>query len=108
MPEAIIFFTREDSDELIPIDNFETLGDLHDSIYRAHWSMNSAFIFGEGYAKLGWDPRNIWIEIWLVQHVLAFVLRHYENLWGIEWGSEELEADGSICRLPTEDEVARL
>jgi hypothetical protein len=105
MPEALIFFTREDWEEHISVENFETLGDLHDSIYRAYWSMTSAFIFGDGYAKLGWDPRNMDIEIWLVHHILAFVLRNYGELWGHLRGSDELAADGSICRLPTQEEI---
>src|ERR1700730_3329053 len=54
MPEAIIFFTREDWHKRIPPESFETVGDLHRSLYRAHWSMNDAFVFGDGYAKLGW------------------------------------------------------
>jgi hypothetical protein len=106
MPEAIIFFTREDSDEQINNEEFETLGDLHDYIYMAYWDMTSAFVFGDGYARLGWNPHKQSIELWLVHHILEFVRRNYSERWGHLFGSEELEGDGSICRLPTGEEAS--
>jgi hypothetical protein len=108
IPEAILFFTREDWEEQINIEEFETPGDLYDHIYKAYWSMTSAFVFGDGYVRLGWKPHEHSIEIWLVRHILEFVHQNYAETWGYLYGSGELEADGSICRLPTDEEAAIL
>ncbi|MEA2574203.1 MAG: hypothetical protein QOH93_1501 [Chloroflexia bacterium] len=94
IPEAINFLTNEAWD-----------GDSGDEICKAYWTMNQAFVFCEGYEKLGWTPvRNI--EAWLTEHVVAFVIREYANVYGMVAGPNPIEADGSICRLPTAEEQA--
>ena len=94
MPEALYFYTRDDWADW----------NSHDEIYRACWTMNDAYIFGEGYAKLGWTPAKL-IEDWLAEHILAFVLHEYPERWGMLRGPVALQQDGSICRLPTAEEV---
>ncbi len=99
MPEAIYFETYSDWGTYIP--DFQDF----DEICYAYWSVTEAFIFGEGYTKLGWTIHEE-LETWLTDHILAFVEQHYPDLWNVAWGSEPLQADGSICRLPTAEEVA--
>jgi len=89
LPEAIFLVTRDDwfdYDEL-------------DTIFRAYWGTSSAFIFGNGYAKLGWHPSKS-MEFWLIDHIVAFILREYPETYGKYRGTQQLEQDGSICRLP--------
>jgi hypothetical protein len=92
MPDALVFLTHEDA---------EVAG----SLYYAYWSMNMAYVFCEGYSKLGWRPDKASIETWLTDHILAFVLREYPGVYGPLCGPVSyIEEDGSICRLPTEEE----
>ncbi len=93
IPEAFYFFTHEGS---AAFDSF-------DEIYHAYWTMTEAFVFCEGYAKLGWTPRYE-IEKWLTEHVLAFVAREYPERYGQLIGNTPLNQDGSICRKPTAQE----
>ena len=93
IPETIYFFTAENWNA------FETC----DEIYRAYWSSNEAYIYCNGYAKLGWKPTQK-IEVWLVEHILAFIFREYPLAYAKLYGAEPLEKDGSICRLPTIEE----
>lgn len=107
MPEALIFFTCDNDEELFPSELYQTIVDIHDSVYHAFWSPTDAYLFCEGYTKVGWHPLDKpFIEVWLTQHILAFVLREYPDLWGHLRGPEPLDEDGSICRLPTEAERA--
>src|SRR4051794_562347 len=39
MPEAVLFFTREDWEDFIKLEDYSTIGQLHDSLYYAFWSM---------------------------------------------------------------------
>lgn len=108
MPEALVFFTREDWDKYFLSTGFFTVAELNEKLFHAYWSMSEAFRFGDGYAKLGWNPNDMEIEIWLVQQILAFVLREYPGRWADMRGAVDLVEDGSICRLPTEKEKAVL
>src|SRR5689334_13028751 len=38
MPDALLFFTGDVDDELWPSDMYETIGDMHESVYHAFWS----------------------------------------------------------------------
>jgi len=107
MPDALLFFTgdTEETIELWPSDMYPTIGDMHDSVYHAFWSPTESYFFCGGYAKAGWQPlEDSIIEIWLVQHILAFVTREYPDFWNHLLGPDELWEDGSICRLPTSEE----
>jgi hypothetical protein len=105
IPEAIHFFTEDDYLYSRPeLDSrFPTIQALWDWHFHAYWTMNDAFVFCEGYAKLGWTP-DIPIETWLAEHILAFVSREYPAVYGPFRGAAPLERDGSICRLPTPEE----
>ena len=81
MPEALISFTHGDKENRISIKDNPTVGDLQESLYHAYWSMDHAFMFGAGYVKLGWEPHKIAMEIWLIEHILAFVTRECPELW---------------------------
>jgi hypothetical protein len=105
IPEAIYFFTEDDYPDAHPeLDvYFATNQALRDWHFHAYWTMTQAFVFCEGYVKLGWTP-NEPIETWLTEHILAFVLREYPAVYGPFQGTAPLERDGSICRLPTPEE----
>lgn len=93
MPEAVYFFTH-------PYwDSFESLAE----IFHAYWTLNEAYVFCEGYAKLGWTPKEC-IEIWLAEHILAFVSREYAAKFELKMGPRPLGKDGSIVRLPSPEE----
>lgn len=90
MPEAIYFFTYLDWDD------YESLSD----VCCAYWNMNEAYIFCDGYNKLGWSPKER-IELWLTEHILSFISQEYPEVF-IPWaGPVHLNKDGSIVRLPT-------
>jgi hypothetical protein len=91
IPEAIRFFTQINWDEFQSRDEF----------YKAYWSLNDAYVFCEGYSKLGWTPDDD-IESWLAEYIIAFVLREYPREFDISQCMLNLEKDGSICRLPTD------
>jgi hypothetical protein len=89
IPEAVAWATREDDGNPLP----------PDGVCRAYWSMTRAFVFGEGYAKIGWHPRQP-IEGWLAEHIVSFILRAYPGTYGAGRGPGPLKKDGSICREP--------
>ncbi len=66
--------------------------------------MTEAFIFCDGYARVGWKPGCDQIEFWLAEHLLRFVSREYPAQYASYVGPRILEQDGSICRLPTDEE----
>ncbi len=70
---------------------------------HAYWSQRQAEAFCDGYAKLGWAPPGR-IEVWLVEHILAFIVREYPGVYGGYPGSSLSKADGSICRSATPEE----
>lgn len=94
IPEAFRFYTDYDSDDGWPID----------TIVYPYWTMSDAFVFCDGYHQLGWNPGDDQIEHWLAEHLLAFLLREFPVDYRRYSGPYALERDGSICRLPTDDE----
>ena len=95
VPESFYFYTHDSWGEF----------DTYDKIHRAFWTMTEAFVFCEGYQKLGWTPTK-GIEQWLTEHVLSFLLQYYSKDYVHLTGAETLEEDGSVCRLPTDQEMA--
>jgi hypothetical protein len=93
IPEAIWFFTDEDPPHF----------DLWNELWQAYWSPTEAYVFGEGYAKLGWQP-TIPIEHWLVEHIIAFLLQSYPDQYARYRGAESLRQSGAICREPSPEE----
>lgn len=75
-----------------------------EEIVEAYWSHNDAFTLGAGYALLGWHPdADGLIEYWLMDHLLAFLVREYPNDYQRYVGPRPLEQDGAIChRLDAE------
>ena len=82
----------------------KTLGEAWDAICMTYWSSTQAYMFCEGYRKLGWHPHLRNIESWLRDHIVAFVLREYPERWGNFRGNDPIDEDGSICRPPTDEE----
>ena len=78
--------------------------DSLDEIVKAYWPMTYAFIFGDGYYQLGWRPSES-IEDWLTGHILSYLVKTYPADFGHLIGTEQLVEDGSICRLPQEEEL---
>jgi hypothetical protein len=96
LPEAFSLFS-----------NGNAAGDYED-VCHAYWSASDAFVFGHGYAKLGWQPAAQPIELWLIEQVLAFVLKEYQTQYE-EWvGTLGAEANTAICRRPNVEELAGL
>ena len=70
------------------------------SVLKACWTLTSAYVFGDGYSALGWNPAKP-IELWLAHHVLSFLVSNYESAYADLVGPVPLQEDGRICRLPT-------
>jgi hypothetical protein len=69
-PKAFDFFASEDFENV----EFTTRDDL----YKAFWRLNTAFIFCEGYLKLGWEPS--WdIESWLAENVCRVLIDSFDE-----------------------------
>ena len=86
-------------------DGYEEL----DELYFAHWSLNDAYVFGDGYKKLGWTP-DVRIERWLAEQIIDFILKEYPDDYGHFDGKKKLEHfefENTICRLPTMEEKSR-
>lgn len=94
IPEAILWLTQDDWDEFDSLDN----------ICKAYWSMTNAYIFCDGYIKIGWQPQQP-IEIWLVEHIVSFIVKEYPEIYSKYCGSLNLEKDGTIFRLPRQDSI---
>jgi hypothetical protein len=94
LPEAILFFTD------IDWDGWETT----DEIVQSYWSPAEAFIFCDGFVQVGWHPSFQEIDMWIAEHVTSFLIREYRSEFAQYIGSWPIDQDGSICRLPTEDE----
>lgn len=95
IPEAFIWTTSTDH---------SMIGD-YDDVYKEYWSAGSACVFGVGYRKLGWKM-DMWMEAWLLDHIVAFLLKEYPEVYGKYRGLEELEQDGSIFRRPMPGTIA--
>lgn len=89
IPEAFYYWTDDERDE----------AESWTDICQTFWSATESYVFCEGYSKLGWSPNNS-IEIWLMQHILSFLVKNYPNEYQQYLGPEPLEEDGSICRMP--------
>lgn len=61
-----------------------------------HWSMNEAFIFGTGFESLGWSPEEQALDIWLAEHLIAFLVRAYPKRYQHLVGEFPSELSGSI------------
>jgi hypothetical protein len=95
IPQAFFLYTSDDWDD------FES----HEEIYKAFWTPTESYVFCDGYKKLGWNPRQV-IEVWLLEHLLAFLKNNYFDEYTHLIGNIELACDGSICRLPTNEELS--
>jgi hypothetical protein len=93
IPEAFWFFTDEDAPHV----------DDWNALWQVYWSPTEAYVFGEGYAKLGWQP-TIPIEHWLVEHIIAFLLQCYPEDYAMYRGAARLGQSGVICRAPSAEE----
>lgn len=104
MPEAFWFSIG------IFVDGKDEIWDgwnTYEEIMEAYWSNTDAFKFGAGYALLGWNPdTNGQIEFWLMEHVLAFLVREYPDEYAQYVGLKALEQDGSICQRLSPEEQA--
>jgi hypothetical protein len=96
IPEAIYWLTDDTWEQNMAFD----------AILHAYWNPTQAFIFGDGYVKLGWNPTLVQIEVWLAEHIAAFLYRSYPEQYQPHFGSSSLVYEGEICRLPTDEERA--
>jgi len=92
LPEAMHVLTRFTGNDIY----------AQGELFRAYWSMTEAFVFCDGYVKLGWQP-SLPIELWLARQALSFILREYPDQYREHAGPLSLEQDGSICRPPRPD-----
>ena len=92
IPEAFSYRASDDKEVL-----------FLDGVCQAYWSMNDAFVFCEGYSKLGWTPKER-IESWLLQHIVGFLIREHTATYPNVLDSIQLTKYGSICRLPSSQE----
>lgn len=67
IPEAIVLFTE--------IDDAENDIDIDLIPYQIYWRPTESYILGAGFKKLRWNPEEQQIEVWLTEHVLAFLLK---------------------------------
>lgn len=63
-PDAFDFFTN---------DEWDSFAD-YDELFKAFWTPTQAFIFGEGYQKLGWTV-DVKIEQWLAENVCQLLIQ---------------------------------
>jgi hypothetical protein len=73
-------------------------------VVRAFWTMTDAYVFGDGYHRIGWLPAKP-IEHWLAEHVLRYLVRAFPEGYSSLLGPTPLTEDGSICRQPTAEEA---
>jgi hypothetical protein len=101
MPDALWFATGTGWDDF---DSYDP------DVVHAYWDATAAFKFGDGYAKLGWNPDEMPIEAWLQDQILAFVVREYGETYASMVGRSPIIAPhSSILRLPTSEEsISRL
>ncbi|MDD5090198.1 MAG: hypothetical protein PHQ23_04700 [Candidatus Wallbacteria bacterium] len=97
MPEAVRLFTSD----------LEDNGFANDSslYYKSFWSFSDAFVFGDGYQKLGWNPRTCIIN-WLSENIVAFLLREYPESYLQFAGDQKLTVDGSFLYKPDADDLS--
>ena len=93
IPEAIHFLTK---------DNWSEIENIED-VYNDFWGPNDAYVFCDGYIKLGWKP-DVDIRFWLVTQIIDFVLDEYPGDYDKYKGSKSIDVANKICRLPSENE----
>jgi hypothetical protein len=96
MPEAVVFFTGELEDGV----DFRPY-----TYFKAYWTWNDAFVFGDGFVKLGWNPTRHVMETWAAEHVVAFAIKHDQAV-AAKQGKTILSMDGGIIRRPTPEDRA--
>ncbi len=98
IPEAFYFLTHTHGDDLFEYKS-------HEQIYKAFWTPTQAYVFGVGYTQRGWSPGTVPIEWWLAHHILQFLTNHYRDDYKQYLGTLSLEQDGTLCRMPTREEL---
>lgn len=69
------------------------------SVRKGYWTCDDAYVFGNGYVKLGWKPgRGTRLEDWLAGHIVVFLSRAYPEYRAL-LGPHEVGLDGGICRV---------
>ncbi|MBF0366701.1 MAG: hypothetical protein HQK50_14100 [Oligoflexia bacterium] len=79
-----------------------------EDMFKTYWSATAAYVLCDGFKKFGWDYRVINIEMWISTHIVAFLKREYFEDYKDHFGDEKLDYDGSICRIPNDDEELSL
>jgi hypothetical protein len=46
-----------------------------EDVFKSFWTANDAFVFGEGYQKLGWTP-EVNIDLWLAENVCFLLINN--------------------------------
>lgn len=95
MPETILFCIDEDWGN-------QTTLNFFGNIVKHQWSINTAYIFGTGYRKLGWEPNKISLETWLAEHLVSFLKKNYfsDYINHFKKSDSPLKQDGTIFHLP--------
>ncbi len=94
MPEAIVETT--DFDRFYDDEEYSnrldgvTYPGLYD-IYQFFWDPEDGYKLGSGYVTLGWDPDGLNLGLWLTQHIVSFVLKHYPQDYAHLKGDDELD-----------------
>lgn len=77
-------------------DNFNR----HKAIYQTFWSHTFAYKIGNGCRKLGWNPQEIDLELWLMVHLVAFLFDNYSEQYPTyQFKKESLRFDGKIYKI---------
>lgn len=63
--KALLFFSDKETEQL----EFDNISE----IFKSFWSNNNAFIFCEGYRKLGWEI-NQDIDYWLAENICKLIV----------------------------------
>ena len=90
MPNAARFFSDDSWDEA---------GEASD-LYQHFWTPEEAYILCSGFRKVGWNPSNQGIESWIAAHVISFLRASFKREFPGVFGADDIDEDGSICRLP--------
>lgn len=66
LPESLEYFFKQSGD------------DGEEVLYKAFWSPTAAYKFGNGFSKIGWEPR-MEMDWWLAKNVCAFVVKKFSE-----------------------------
>lgn len=94
IPEAFIFYSDGD------------IGDFED-IHICFWSHTTSYRVGCDLSRAGWIPDYTMansLEGWLTRHILGFIIKEYPKLYETFKSNRSDFLDGSICKLPNEEE----